>query len=530
MMTSHANEPEVIPVTPSNLPSTPLVSLTPLTIEKLIYGGDGLARAASGEVLFVPWTAPGDEILASVQPVSLPDRVQVVDAASDCEPSSKAKPKHRKPPIVRLERLVKPSIDRVEPRCDGFGVCGGCQWQHINDAAQRDWKRHIVEESLQRLGGFKLVQSHNDATTDEPNTISVNPTWGSDALSWRYRNRVQWDFAPLKGQAAAVPSNGQGAAAPSNGLMLGYSQAKSNALVSFTDCHLVSDDMNRLYHAIQTELRSDAFAPFPQVLQALQRVELACNPVGDCLLSIESTCPSNALEPWRDLTQRLITKHAFLKGVVHVERVLDRRAGRPSMTVLQGEGALTHRLLGHQYRVSAGSFFQTNFQATEKIIQHVLDWLPNNTANLIDLYAGVGTFAIALRGKAKHILAVESGGQSIQDARENVRLNQADNVTIQVGLVERVLEGFKKTFEAAILDPPRSGATPAVLDWLAASVTERILYISCNPTTLARDLKRLTASGWRVASVQPVDMFPQTYHVETMVQLLKDKTPETFFK
>lgn len=519
-MTSHANEPETMPDTP--LSSTHAPSLTPLTIEKLIYGGDGLARAASGEVLFIPWTVPGDEILASVYPASPSEREQnreqMAATPSDDKPSAKAKLKHRKPPIVRLERLVKSSADRVEPRCDVFGVCGGCQWQQINEPAQRDWKRRIVEESLQRLGGFKLAENQSDhATTDEANTISVNPTWGADALSWRYRNRVQWDFSVSN---PASP----------NGFTLGYSRAKSNALVSFTDCHLVSDDMNRLYHAVQDELQSEAFRELPQVLQALQRIELACSPNGDCLLTIESTCPSTDLGPWRKLAQRLMAKHGFLKGMVHVERVLDRRASRPQMTVLYGEGVLTHTIMGQQYRVSAGSFFQTNFQATEKMIQHALDWLPDNTGNLLDLYAGVGTFAIALRQKAKHVLAVESGGHSIQDARENVRLNQADNVTIQVGLVERVLEGFKKTFEAAILDPPRSGTTPVVLDWLAANVTERILYISCNPTTLARDLKRLTASGWRVASVQPVDIFPQTYHVETMVQLLKDKTPETFFK
>jgi 23S rRNA (uracil1939-C5)-methyltransferase len=448
----------------------------PLTIEKLVYGGDGLARHENGEVLFVPWSVPGDQVRA----VRFPGN-------------------HR-PARAQVESLLQPSTDRVMPRCDVFGVCGGCQWQHVSLDAQRAWKRRIVEESLGRIGSFK--------------DVNVNPVWGSDEESWRYRNRVQWDLSLVDG----LPR-------------LGYSQAQSHDIVAFADCHIIPEDLNALHDDLTRLLQSGNLLEESHPAHAIRRIEACRNPDGECLLSVYgSGRPLGQSRKHyqqrhfglRNLAAALMEERSSLKGVVYFESTRKKGEG----VMLAGKGALTYRLAGHMYRVSAGSFFQTNTPVAEEMLRRAADWLPENTGRLLDLYAGVGTFAIALHEKARQVLAIESAGASIEDARENVRLNRAGNVTLRADDVDRALSGLETTpetaFEAAILDPPRSGVSPETLRWLDRNITERILYVSCNPTTLARDLKILGGLGWRIESVQPMDMFPHTYHVETLVRLTRE--------
>jgi 23S rRNA (uracil1939-C5)-methyltransferase len=410
-----------------------------VTIEKLVYGGDGLGRLPSGEVVFVPWSAPGDKL-------------QVRTTSG-------------KPIKGKIDAVLETSSERTEPRCSVFGLCGGCQWQHITPTAQREWKRKIVVESLARIGQLK--------------DVPVAETLGSDETAWHYRNRVQWDV-----------QNGR----------LGYHQAQSNEITSFEHCWIISEPMNRLADWLQ-----DYFAQNPP--EGLQRVEVFTNTEGAMLLSLEGEKNSQ----FKELAKALREAFPAIVGVVHAE----------TRKVFSGESHLIETLSGMSYQVSAGSFFQTNRHAAEQMLSVMGQWLLPGNETLLDLYAGVGTFSIAFKERFARILAIESAPTAAADARVNFTLNGALHIALLEGDVRGTLRKMQEHFDTSIVDPPRAGCQPEVLSWLASNIQKQILYVSCNPTTLARDLKSLTDAGWRIEAVQPLDMFPQTYHVETLVNLVR---------
>lgn len=430
-----------------------------LTIEKLVYGGDGLGRLPSGEVLFVPWSAPGDHLHV--------ERV----------------PGNAKPAKGDIETILQAGPNRTEPRCSVFGECGGCQWQHLSPASQRDWKRTIVEESLHRIG--KL-----------PN-ISVLPTLGSDETAWAYRNRVQWDIEPAGDELTAIEE-----------YHLGYHAAQSHTVVEFEHCHIIPDSLNQLALALRQFVRENS-----QLVSGLLRIEAMINQAGEILLVFEGE-QNPGLQA---LARTLQTEFPAIVGIAH--KTTDKRAER--ITVLAGQGFLTETLAGQSFRVSAGSFFQTNRKAAEHILNTLDTYLVPNTNSLLDLYAGVGVFALHFKEKARRILAIESASTAMADAQENITAHQATHITFKAGDVRTALKNLKDRFDVAIVDPPRAGCQPEVLNWLSQHIERQLLYVSCNPTTLARDLKLLAEHGWQIQTVQPIDMFPQTYHIETVVSLVR---------
>jgi len=419
-------------------------------IDKLIYGGDGLGRLENGQVVFVPWSAPGDSLKIDLQP--------------------------GKPLRGKISEIQQASPLRIEPKCSVFGQCGGCNWQHINGEAQRDWKKQIVEESLQRIG--KLP------------SVTVLPTLGEDASGWSYRNRVQWDVDSRNPQS----------------VKLGYHAAQSSEIVEFDRCHIIPDDFNALALQIRGLLTQN-----PGLAQGLKRIEALRNEAGQILLILESV----NRKACQSLAETLSEAVSTLMGVSYRNPI---KSNAPLVT-LCGQSYLQETLGERRYKISAGSFFQTNMHGARQLLG-VLDaaLLPDATS-LLDLYAGVGVFALHFSHKVARVLAIESAPTAAADARDNIRLNQAQNVSLQRGDARLALKGTQENFDVAIVDPPRAGCTPDVLTWLSQHVQRQLLYVSCNPTTLARDLKALTESGWQVDSVQPIDMFPQTYHVECVARL-----------
>jgi 23S rRNA (uracil1939-C5)-methyltransferase len=438
-------------------------SLFPLQIEKLVYGGDGLARHENGEVFFVPYGIPGEQVLVTRQ-------------------QSK-----RKPTKAYIETIEQASEDRVIPRCDVFGTCGGCQWQHIASSVQRDWKQHIVEETLQRLGGFQ--------------PLTVTPTSGCDELSWQYRNRVQWD----------VQSSEDGR------VIVGYREGQSHRVVPFRRCYIIPDGMNEFYHHLSQSLNqiiNQHGQVGLQCVQSIRRIEVSQSPQQDLMVSIDS----NDHPLLQELAIQLVAADIPIAGIVHCKTA--RKHGQKRMTVLSGEVSSTFRLMNQAYQVSVGSFFQTNYAAAEAMIRQIQAWLPMRVESLLDLYSGVGLFGLALSQRAERIVMVEQSGSSVDDAKASIQREGFTHITVQEGDVSQVVLHLKDNFEVAILDPPRQGSSSVVLEWLARHVMKQIIYVSCDPTTLARDLKQLASLGWAIQTVQPIDMFPQTYHVETLVQLL----------
>lgn len=414
-----------------------------ITIEKLVYGGEGLGRLPSGEVIFVPWVAPGD--VATIQRL----------------------PGSKKPARGQLVSLQTASPLRVQPSCPDFGQCGGCHWQHIAPVHQRDWKRRIVQESLHRLG--KLPD------------VPVLETLGHDATSWRYRNRAQWEL------------DAQG--------RLGYLKAASHEIVPFAQCDIIPVALNQLASWLRQQFQTSP-------PRGIQRIEAFINRQDQILLGIEGSASAYH----KQLAQMLGEEWPQVVGLVDLN----------AQEMISGDDFVLETLGENTFRISAGSFFQTNLHGAEALLATIDQWLlPDASTSLLDLYAGVGLFSIHLKSRFQRVLAIENNDSALADAEYNLARNKALNVACLPGDARTVLAKTAEDFEVAVIDPPRSGCQPDVLHWLSQHIQKQILYVSCNPTTLARDLRVLSDNGWQVKQVQPIDMFPQTYHVEAVVNLVK---------
>jgi 23S rRNA (uracil1939-C5)-methyltransferase len=361
-----------------------------------------------------------------------------------------------------LLEVIEPSPERVDAPCPYFGRCGGCQWQHLGYAAQLHWKREIVGTQLRRIG-----------RQEEP---VVLPMLGM-ADPWTYRNNVQLRPAP------------DGA--------LGYYALRSHDVVAVERCPIAHPLLNDL-------LRTLGGAP-----AGVETVSLrAGTATGERMLILEGgEAPSIEVE---DAPYSLV--HLAPDG---------------RTTTLARRPHFYERLLGRELRISAPSFFQVNTAQAERLVElvcRVVAVRPGET--VLDLYCGVGTFALALAAQGARVSGIESAPWAIADAVANAeRHGLAEPCTFYQGDVAEVLPRLGERCDAVVLDPPRAGCDARVLEALARCEPARIAYVSCDPATLARDILRLQGLGYALVDVQPVDMFPQTYHVET-VCLMSRKSPE----
>jgi 23S rRNA (uracil1939-C5)-methyltransferase len=356
----------------------------------------------------------------------------------------------------RVIDVLRPSPDRVAPPCQYFGTCGGCQSQHIAYASQLAFKRRAVEEQLRRIGGFE--------SPPVLDTIgSPNP--------WNYRNHVRF----------STRRDGS----------LGFTLRQSRWVLPVDLCVIALPQIN------------DALATLQGHGAGLHQVAVRYSPRTDQML----------------ISPRI-----------------------PAVTDLEtGQGFLEEEILGRRFRISPSSFFQVNTRPDERVLPDTIraGWLAERTGAwsqaeilallvldlveptgrefVVDAYGGVGTFALLLAERVGRVLGIEESRSAILNARHNA--TGVDNVEFVEQKTEIALPVLTDRPDAVVLDPARAGCAPPVLDALLDLHPERIVYVSCDPATLARDLRRLADGGYDVRSVQPVDMFPQTYHVETVTLL-----------
>jgi len=363
---------------------------------------------------------------------------------------------------ARLLEVHDPSPDRVVPSCPFFDKCGGCQWQHASYPAQLAFKRAIVRDQLVRLGKFP----------DPP----VRDTIASPD-SWHYRNHVQ----------LAVDHQGR----------LGFRAATSRRIVPVDECLLLHPLLDELFLAL--DLGSDADLP------PLRRLSLRAGiNTGDQMIVFETVGD----EPPQ------------LEVDVPVSCAMLLEDGTPVNLI--GYNHITERVAGRTFRISAGSFFQVNTPQAETLIRLVAEYLaPNGSETLLDAYCGVGTFGLTLAGEVAHVIGVERAPAAVEDFRINAE--DVENVAILPGVLEEVLPGLEVPVDLAVVDPPRSGVHSDALAALIRLAPQRIVYVSCDPATLARDGRVLAGAGYELVVVQPVDMFPQTYHVETVSLWVKGR-------
>jgi 23S rRNA (uracil1939-C5)-methyltransferase len=354
---------------------------------------------------------------------------------------------------ARLLEVLTPSPDRGTPLCPYFGptACGGCQWQHIAYPAQLRFKAEILRDQLRRLGKM--------ADPPVKPTIAVGEPWG-------YRLHAQLHPA----------SEG-----------LGYISADEKRVVAVSECPIL--------HPLLSSLLSDLELD----LDGLVRVSLRAAAATDQQMVI--------FEMEEDEPVALETD----QPVSCIQLLAD---GTP--LTLVGHTHLMEHVAGREYRISPPSFFQVNRAGAEALVQLVTSYLePGPEDRLLDLYCGVGLFALALADRAGQVVGVEANPYAVADARHNAQARGAGNVEIVQGTVADVLKGWEGPVDLAGLDPPRSGCEPGTLEELVRLRPRRVVYISCDPATFSRDARFLIAAGYRLAEAQVVDFFPQTYHIES---------------
>lgn len=360
-----------------------------------------------------------------------------------------------------LLEVLTPSPDRIPPRCN-HAECGGCHYQHMRYPAQLAAKTNIVRDQFQRIAGVP-----------EP---PVLPAIASPR-QWNYRNTVQFHLTP-EGK-------------------LGFQESGSHHVVPLTDCPLAEETLEEVWPLLD----------FEGVPEGIERIILRAGAEGDVMLIFESADPQ--------------TPELNVELPISIVHLVSDDQGQTYPVVLAGDDHVVMEALGRNFRVSAGSFFQVNRLQAENMVRYLLDHLPLNPQTfLMELYAGVGLFSAFLAPRVARLAAVESAASAVDDFAAN--LDEFDNVELYSGLAEEVLpalvtgEGSPRP-DICLVDPPRAGLALPALDALVKMAPRHLAYVSCDPATLARDAKRLLAAGYHLESIQPFDMFPQTYHVECVV-------------
>jgi 23S rRNA (uracil1939-C5)-methyltransferase len=438
-----------------------------LVVDRLAYGGRGVARHGD-LVVFVARGLPGDRVRARV---------------------TKLKRRHAEALAVCV---LEPGPGRVEPRCAHFGVCGGCAWQDLDYAEQVRAKHAQVVDALRRLGGL-----------DE---IEPEPMLPAEGL-YGYRNKVEYSWS-------------QGAEGPA----LGYHRlGRWDRLIAVDHCHIVSDAGNDVRRAFERWARECGLAAYDQrggegYLRHL--VVREGSGTGE-LLAVLVTAPGDV--PGVERLAALLP--AGVAGVVHAVNagVAEVTSGLETTTLI-GRDWFSERIGGLDLRVSAGAFMQTNTAMAERLYATALDFAALRPDDVVwDLYCGAGAIGLLAAPHAAQVYGIEISEESIAGARGNAERNAIANAEFLAGdvaaSVRPLLERAPRP-DVAFVDPPRSGLTPKAVRRVLELGPPRLVYVSCNPTTFAPNARQLVDGGYVLERVRPVDMFPQTPHIE-MVALLR---------
>jgi len=362
---------------------------------------------------------------------------------------------------AELLEVISPAPERVQPRCIHFASCGGCHYQHMPYTAQLEAKKAVLSDQLERIG--KL---------ENPPVIETIPA-PNESL---YRNHVQFHLT----------ATGK----------LGYYKHRSDEVFAIQECHLPEEALNRIWPQLDFESDLD-----------LERIGLRLGAGDDIQMILESS----------DLKAPGISVEDLPASVVHLSPA--------GSLVLAGGEYTVIEVLGRPFQVSAGSFFQVNTAMAVKLVEHLLGEIPRFQAlspdtTLIDVYCGVGPFSAFLAPQVGRLVGIEASPSACADFEVN--LDEFDHVELYESGAKAALKQFEFSPDIILVDPPRAGVDRHAMDELLRLSAPLLVYISCDPATLGRDARRLTAGGYRLEQVTPFDLFPQTYHIESISFWVKD--------
>lgn len=443
-------------------------SMLDLDIHALSNSGDGVGRC-DDRVVFVPDTVPGDRV-----------RVRLL----------RVKPKYAH---AKLRDVLTPSPDRVRPSCIVADKCGGCQWQVVSYEQQLRAKQEEVIQTLQRLGGISA-----------PPVDAVLPS-----EPFAYRNKVTYPLSRWEGRVQA-----------------GYYQKGSHRLVNLNQCPVQDARFNPLLAEVKQDIQQRQWSIYNEKLHRgrLRHLGLRIGRrTGEMLLTLVSAEPE--LQGLEEQAQIWLDRYPGLVGVClnHNGDRTNAIFGEVTYCVA-GQPYLTEQFADLTLQIQATTFFQVNTEQAEKLLRVIQAELAlTGSESLVDVYCGIGTLTLPLAQQVKQAIGVELQPEAVEQAQINADLNGIDNAEFVVGRAERILAETVRSLQAppdvVLLDPPRRGCDTMVLNTLLEVWPPRIVYMSCNPATLARDLRLLLDGGYRLTRVQPADFFPQTAHVECVAFL-----------
>ena len=439
-----------------------------LTLEITGYTAEGMGVARwDGRVVFVPGTILGERW-----------EVQLLKVKTNVA-------------WGRAVRLLAPSPERVELDCPLAGRCGGCQYRHMTYEEELRAKRQRVQDALTRVGGVSL---------ELPQVLGAE-----DPL--RYRNKVQFPVAQEK-----------------RGLAVGYYRARSHDVLDVADCLLQPEAVTTLRRAFKGWMERYRIPAYDEGNRQglIRHLYVRTNQAGEALCCVVANGARLPHAP--ELVQALRQAAPALAGLVLNTNTKDTNVILgPSYRTIWGRDFLEERLCGMTFRLSVPSFFQINRAQTERLYAQALEFAGlTGRETVLDLYCGIGTISLALAQRAGQVIGAEIVPEAVQDAQANAARNQVDNARFLCGdageaAFQLAAEGVRP--QVICVDPPRKGLAPEVPEILASMAPERIVYVSCDPATLARDVKRFRELGYPAVNAQAVDLFPRTAHVETVVLL-----------
>ena len=443
-------------------------------IEDMSHDGSGIGKA-DGYTLFIKDAVSGDEVEAKIM---------------------KTKKNYG---FARLMNVLVPSPDRTEPKCPKARACGGCQLQFLSYEKQLEFKRNKVDGNLRHIGGFQDFAIEKVMGMDDP---------------WRYRNKAQFPFGKDK----------------DGNIVTGFYAGRTHAIIPNRNCYLGVEENEKILDMIISYMEENHVEPYNEetgkglIRHALIRYGFTTKEIMVCLIINGESLPKK---------ERLIEKLTKIQGMTSITANVNKKRSNvilgDKIIPLWGQDYITDYIGNVKYQISPLSFYQVNPVQTVKLYETALEYAGLTGKETVwDLYCGIGTISLFLAQKAKQVYGVEIVPAAIEDAKKNAELNGIENAEFFVGKAEEVLprEYEEKGIYADVIvvDPPRKGCDEALLTTMLEMKPERIVYVSCDSSTLARDLKILCGEGYELGRVAVCDMFPAGVHVETIVLLSKLKS------
>ena len=400
--------------------------------------------------------------------------------------------------FARLERVLEASDARCDAACANASRCGGCQIMAMKYESQLKFKENKVRNNIERIGKAKDFEMNEIIGMDEP---------------YRYRNKTQYPIG--RSQDGAI--------------IYGFYAGRTHAIISSDDCMLAPEINKGIMNEIVSFMEEFHIKPYDEVSgEGLVRHALIRNAkegIMVCLIINGKKLPKSDV-----LVERLSSNFGISEVSLNVNTKKNNVILGDEVIILSGKGYVVDYIDELKYKISPKSFYQVNMVQTSKLYSVAREYADIKEGDIVwDMYCGIGTMSLFFAKKAEHVYGVEIVPEAIDDARENAKLNNIDNATFYVGAAEDVVpsvinsDSKSKSPDVVVVDPPRKGCDKTLLDTIAKMNPKRLVYVSCDSATLARDIEILQGLDFKLKKVQPVDMFPHTVHVETVCLLEKEK-------